>query len=269
MLNWLRRLRAPAEIVIDEPHWARLRRRLPLLDGMDAGDLARLRQASGRFLATKSVYGARGLELDSDMQLLIAAQACLPVLNLGLEAYEGWQDVIVYPDEFVPVLEWTDEAGVQHRRAEPRIGEAWARGPLVLSWADVKAGGRGDGFNVVIHECAHKLDMLDGDANGCPPLHAGMSRSDWHAAWSAGFDMFRARTQRMAWLDPYAAESPEEFFAVMSEAFFELPWEVRGALPEVYQQLVAFYRWEPMARGGGQKNAGPGLGARPGGMFAP
>lgn len=249
MPNWLRRLRAPAEIVVDEPQWTRLRRRLPLLDGMDAGDLARLRQTSGRFLATKSVYGARGLEVNSDMQLLIAAQACLPVLNLGLAAYDRWQDVIVYPDEFVPVLEWTDEAGVQHRRAEPRIGEAWARGPLVLSWADVKAGGRGDGFNVVIHECAHKLDMLDGDANGCPPLHAGMSRTDWHTAWSLAYEQFGARPERMPWLDPYAAESPEEFFAVVSEAFFELPWEVRGSLPEVYLQLVAFYRWVPMVRG--------------------
>jgi Mlc titration factor MtfA (ptsG expression regulator) len=248
MLAWLRRLRAPAALVIDEPQWQRLRRRLPLLDGMDAGDLARLRQMAGRFLATKSVYGARGLEVDSDMQLLIATQACLPVLNLDLEAYDSWQDVIVYPDEFVPVLEWVDEAGVQHRRAEPRIGEAWARGPLVLSWEDVKAGGRGDGFNVVIHECAHKLDMLDGDANGCPPLHAGMSRAEWHAAWSQAFERFRGKPDRLAWLDPYAAESPEEFFAVLSEAFFELPWEVRGALPEVYRQLVAFYRWEPMAR---------------------
>ena len=91
MLNWLRRLRAPAEIVIDEPHWARLRRRLPLLDGMDAGDLARLRQTSGRFLATKSVYGARGLEVNSDMQLLNAAQACLPVPNPGLAGCDGWQ----------------------------------------------------------------------------------------------------------------------------------------------------------------------------------
>ncbi len=244
MFDWLRRLRAPAEIVIDEPQWARLRRRLPLLDGMHAGDLARLRQMSGRFLASKSVYGARGLEVDSDMQLLIAAQACLPVLGLGLEAYAGWQDVIVYPDEFVPVLEWVDEAGVQHRRPEPRIGEAWVQGPLVLSWADVRAGGRGDGFNVVIHECAHKLDMLDGAANGCPPLHAGMSRADWHAAWTAAFEAFLARPERMPWLDPYAAESPEEFFAVMSEAFFELPWEVRAALPEVYRQLVAFYRWD-------------------------
>jgi hypothetical protein len=248
MLHWLRRLRAPAESTIDEAHWTRLRRRLPLLDGMDASDLARLRKMGGHFLAGKSVYGARGLEVDSDMQLLIAAQACLPVLNLGLEAYASWQDVIVYPDEFVPVLEWVDEAGVQHRRAEPRIGEAWARGPLILSWEDVKAGGRGDGFNVVIHECAHKLDMLDGDANGCPPLHAGMSRADWHTAWSDAFEAFRAQPQRMAWVDPYAAESPEEFFAVLSEAFFELPWEVRGALPEVYRQLLAFYRWEPMAR---------------------
>ena len=248
MLNWLRRLRAPTDLIIDEPHWLRLRRRLPLLDGMDTGDLARLRQMAGRFLAAKSVYGARGLEVDSDMQLLIAAQACLPLLNLGLEAYDSWQDVIVYPDEFVPVLEWVDEAGVQHRRAEPRIGEAWARGPLILSWEDVTAGGRGDGFNVVIHECAHKLDMLDGDANGCPPLHAGMSRSEWHNAWSDAFERFRGEPERLAWLDPYAAESPEEFFAVLSETFFEMPWGVRSGLPEVYRQLAAFYRWEPMLR---------------------
>lgn len=248
MLDWLRRPRRPAELFIDELHWVRLRRRLSLLDGMDAGDLALLRQMSGRFLATKSVYGARGLEVDSDMQLLIATQACLPILNLGLDAYDNWQDVIVYPGEFVPVLEWVDEAGVQHRRAEPRIGEAWARGPLVLSWEDVEAGGHGDGFNVVIHECAHKLDMLDGNANGCPPLHAGMSRAEWHAVWSGGFERFGADPRGLPWLDPYAAESPEEFFAVLSEAFFEMPWKVRSGLPAVYRQLVAFYRRGPMAR---------------------
>ena len=146
-------------------------------------------------------------------------------------------------------MEDEDEYGVVHESHEPHAGEAWLQGPVILSWAEV-AQMRDDGVNVVIHEFAHKLDMLNGDANGYPPLHSDMDRNRWSGIFSAAYDDFCDRVDREqpTAIDPYAAESPGEFFAVVSEAFFELPETVRESYPEVYKQLVAFYRQDPYAR---------------------
>ena len=129
-------------------------------------------------------------------------------------------------------------------------GESWLEGPVILSWEDAGSGGDGSGYNVVIHEFAHKLDMLNGDANGYPPLHAGMNRGRWAQAFGAAYEDFRERVERReaSAIDPYAAENPAEFFAVLSEAFFETPRAVLGEYAEVYRQLVAFYRQDPAAR---------------------
>ena len=129
-------------------------------------------------------------------------------------------------------------------------GESWERGPVILSWADAQEGGRGTGYNVVIHEFAHKLDMLNGEANGFPPLHAEMNREQWSSAFSEAYEAFCRRVDRDCELeiDEYAAESPAEFFAVMSEAFFESPQTVRKSFPAVYAQLAQFYRQDPAAR---------------------
>jgi Mlc titration factor MtfA (ptsG expression regulator) len=194
------------------------------------------------------VRGAAGLQLDMAMQLMIATQACILILNLDIDYYRGWVEVIVYPDEFVPTIEYADETGVVHVDREPRAGEAWLHGPVILSWADVAPAA--DGVNVVIHEFAHKLDMLNGDANGFPPLHTGMSRQAWSAAFAAAYDDFcrRVDANEEPVIDPYAAESPAEFFAVMSEAFFETPHAVWAEYPGIYAQLKLFYRQDPAAR---------------------
>lgn len=129
-------------------------------------------------------------------------------------------------------------------------GEAWEQGPVILSWADVEAGHQRDGFNVVIHELAHKLDMLDGSANGHPPLHAGMSDSRWARVFTNAYrDMVRrVDGGEDTTLDPYATESPAEFFAVVSEAFFELPRLLADEYPDVYGHLRDFYRQDPIRR---------------------
>ena len=121
---------------------------------------------------------------------------------------------------------------------------------MILSWADVEAGQERDGYNVVIHELAHKLDMLDGAANGCPPLHAGMSPQRWAAVFSAAYDDLcrRVDAHEETAIDPYASESPAEFFAVASESFFERPDLLQADYAELYEQLVAFYRQDPLAR---------------------
>jgi len=247
--RWRRR-RIIARSSLDAGEWRQTVERLPFLQGLTHSELERLRETVILFLHDKSIHGAAGLTLDAGMQLMIAVQACILILNLDIDYYRGWVEVIVYPDEFVPVVEYTDEAGVVHTEREAKIGEAWLRGPVILSWADVAPHTDGSGVNVVIHEFAHKLDMLNGDANGFPPLHAGMSRAAWSDAFSAAYADFcrREDTGEDLAIDPYAAESPGEFFAVMSEVFFEIPRVVLALYPKVYGQLRNFYRQDPAAR---------------------
>ena len=141
-----------------------------------------------------------------------------------------------------------------HHAVEPASGESWLGGPVILSWEDTVAAMAGteisQGYNVVIHEFAHKLDMLNGEANGFPPIHPDMSQQAWSEAFSKAYaDFCRSIDEgEMMEIDPYAAESPAEFFAVISEAFFEIPLSVRIHFPAVYEQLALFYRQNPAQR---------------------
>jgi Mlc titration factor MtfA (ptsG expression regulator) len=181
------------------------------------------------------------------MRLSIAAQACLPILELGLDWYAGWTGVVIHPGDFRVRRSEVDEAGVLHEWDDELAGEAMPGGPVVLSW---DAAAHAAEINVVIHEFAHKLDMLNGEPNGAPPLHAGMDRRAWAAAFDAALQGFCDALERgrETWLDPYAAEHPSEFFAVISEAFFEQPAQTRRRYPDVYDQLKLFYRQDPAAR---------------------
>jgi Mlc titration factor MtfA (ptsG expression regulator) len=248
--RWRRR-RIISRHALDAVLWRKTLARLEFLRGLSDSERSRLRETTILFLHQKSIHGAGGLALDAGMKLLIAVQACILILNLDIDYYRGWVEIIVYPDEFVPTLEYTDADGVVHTDREARAGEAWLQGPLILSWADVGTS-EGDGVNVVIHEFAHKLDMLNGDANGYPPLHRGMSRESWTHAFTSGYADFcrRVDADEDLAIDPYAAESPAEFFAVMSEAFFEIPRAVKSLYPAVYDQLRQFYRQDPAARAG-------------------
>ena len=259
MLKSWKRRRTLARSAIAGDDWRAALELLPLLDGLDADELARLRALAVLFLAEKAVTGAAGLEVTDRMRVVIALQACLPILNLGLDAYAGFSDIVVYPGRFVPHHAITDEAGVVHEDRAVHLGEAWDVGPLVLSWEDARDGGAEDGVNVVIHEFAHKLDMANGDANGFPPLHRGMDRDAWAGAWAAAFGDFCARVDagEDTAIDPYAAESPAEFFAVVSEVFFEWPEVVADEYPAVYAQLRAYYRQDPLARAARPDPASP------------
>jgi hypothetical protein len=137
-----------------------------------------------------------------------------------------------------------------HSGRDLRSGEAWERGPLVISLRDVHAQSGWEGYNVVIHECAHKLDMRNGAPDGFPPLHRGMSVGDWTAAFTHAYEDLCARIARGEEppLDAYAAESPAECFAVFSEYFFEAPGRLRAVYPAVYEQLLRYYRQDPAAR---------------------
>ncbi|MGE5152906.1 MAG: zinc-dependent peptidase [Bdellovibrio bacteriovorus] len=230
--------------------WAAAWDTLPLLDGLSADQAARLRDLALRFLSTKRLEPVQGLELTAPMRLSLALQACLPILELGLDWYRGWYAVILYPAEFLTEHEQMDEHGLVWTQSEVRSGESWDQGPVILSWADVEGGRERDGYNVVIHELAHKLDLRDGAANGRPPLHPGMSGAHWTRVFAAAFEDLCRRYEggEVTAIDPYACESPAEFFAVVSEAFFEVPELLDGEYPEVYQQLRAFYRQDPLGR---------------------
>jgi MtfA peptidase len=207
----------------------------------------KLRELALLFLAEKEFSGAHGLEVTDAMRVSIAAQACLPVLELGLDWYAGFSGIVVYPGDFRVRRTETDEDGVVHEWDDELAGEAMPGGPVVLSW---DATANDPGMNVVIHEFAHKLDMLNGEADGLPPLHAGMDRAAWAAAFREAYKGFCDAVERGkdTWLDPYAAEHASEFFAVISEAFFEDPAETRRRYPEVYDQLKLFYRQDPLSR---------------------
>ncbi len=249
MLNALTRLfgkEAPTVPPVDAAQWARVEAGLPFLDHLAAADRARLRQMALAFIAQKEWHGAQGLELTPDIQISIALQACLPVLNLGLESYQGWVGVIVYPGDFVVPRKLMSEDGVMHEFDDQVAGEAWEGGPVLLSWFDHPEAA--DGMNVVIHEFAHKLDMLNGPPDGLPPLHEGMSRKAWTGAFEPAYRDFCARVDdgEETFIDPYAAEHPAEFFAVTSEVFFEAPDLLDAEYPAVYAQLRQFYRQDPL-----------------------
>lgn len=245
-----RRARILRRAAFDEALWHRTLQSLAFLRGLTRDEQDRLRRHVILFLHEKSIHGAGGLEIRDEMRTAIAAQACILILNLDLDYYRGWVEIIVYPSRFVAEFEYADEAGVVHKVRESMAGEAWERGPVILSWADASEPGAGAGYNVVIHEFAHKIDMLNGDAEGFPPLHAGMDRQAWSRAFGAAFEDLRARLARgeHTLIDPYAAEHPSEFFAVASEAFFEEPLDMRASFPAVYDQLAQFYRQDPATR---------------------
>ncbi|MBU1222907.1 MAG: zinc-dependent peptidase [Gammaproteobacteria bacterium] len=223
---------------------------LPILQGLTADELARLREAASLFIHGKAFSAAGGADVDDATQLAIALQACLLTLNLPEDSYRGWSEIILYPDEFLRDREEMDEAGVVHRSRDILAGESWHGGPLVLSLADVAVSGQADGLNVVLHEFAHKLDMLNGDANGFPPLHHGMDATAWARDFGAAYEDLCARVDagEDTLLDPYASTAPAEFFAVLTEAFFEMPDRVHAEYPALYRHLQQFYRQHPLAR---------------------
>ena len=219
---------------------------------LDHLDLHRLRELASLFLHRKVIDGAGGLEMDAYKRAIIAAEACLLILNMDLDDYDGWLEVIVYPDSFVITREQQDEIGVVHEQRAVLGGEAWSRGPVILAWDDARpgAGPHGPGSNVILHEFAHKLDMLNGAANGMPPLHAGMDRHAWTRAFGDAYGQLQAQISRhhRTRIDPYGAENPAEFFAVVTEEFFEMPDRLHNGYPDLYTQLSLFYRQDPLQR---------------------
>ena len=229
------------------PHhvWRSVTRRIEVLQGLDAVQAARLRELATWFLHSKSINGVHGLDVTLQMRVTIAAQACLLILNLDIDYFDNWVEVVLYPGAFRVKHERTDAIGLVHNDASDLTGEAWLRGPVILSWEDVEQDTyhSSAGRNVVLHEFAHKLDGLNGATNGMPPLRRGMSRKRWAEDFSAAYDALclQVAEGETAFINPYAVTSPAEFFAVVSEYFFTAPDILKNCCPGVHRQLTLFY----------------------------
>ncbi|WP_303784523.1 zinc-dependent peptidase [Azovibrio restrictus] len=237
-----RRPAIPAEL------WQQTLARSPVFQHLRDPDRERLRELSQQFLRTKQFTGASGLELTDAMLVHIAAQACLPILELGLSAYRDWVGVIVYPEEFVIPRQIVDEIGVVHEYDDTVSGEAWEGGPVILSWQDSQM--EDESYNVIIHEFAHKLDMLNGEVDGVPALHSGLQETEWTTTMLACYEDFCTRVDlgEELVLDPYGAEHPSEFFAVSSETFFANSRGLQALYPAWHTLLCRYYRQNPLPR---------------------
>ncbi|HET7132885.1 MAG TPA: M90 family metallopeptidase [Gammaproteobacteria bacterium] len=248
--SWRRR-RVLARQSIPDDLWKGALAASPVLARLPPPQLERLRETALLFLHEKRFEPAVGYAIDERMRVRIAALAALPILELGLDYYQNFVSIVLHPDEFVVRdREIVDEDGVVHTGDDLLSGEAWEQGPVILAWAEVEESGRGEGYNVVAHELAHKIDMLSGEADGAPPLHSGMRLAEWTAAFDDAYEHLLDELDRGKdpWLDPYAAEDRAEFFAVCSEMFFDVPKRFAREYPDVYAQLAAFYKQDPAKR---------------------
>ncbi|OBS09860.1 M90 family metallopeptidase [Acidihalobacter prosperus] len=228
--------------------WARARAGQGVLQGLTMAERTRLWALAHDFLHSRSLQAAGDLALDDAARLRIALLICLPILGLDLGWYRGLHEIVVYPDAFAPERSWTDDFGIVHDGRMALAGEAWDEGLMLLSWRDIEDAGPLDGHHVVLHECAHWLDLQNGAANGRPPLHRDMDPADWTRGFAAAYEAFCAAPNRCAALDPYAAEDPAEFFAVCCELFFEWPQALRACWPDIHRLLTAFFRQSPEDR---------------------
>jgi hypothetical protein len=247
--SWRERT-ALARRVIPDVLWRRTLKRFAFLPREGERE-ARLRRMTSLFLDRKEYTGAHGLVVTDDIAVAIAAQACLPVLELGLERYDGFVGIVVHPGQARAHRQHEDESGVWHEYEEVVSGEALEGGPVMLSWRDVRGAGASAsrGYNVVIHEFAHVLDMADGQTDGVPLLPPGLPRARWVETITDEFERFTQAVDAgvETALDPYGAQAPEELFAVASEAFFVSPELLLGEHPQLYELLRDFYRQDPEA----------------------
>jgi Mlc titration factor MtfA (ptsG expression regulator) len=253
MFRWLKEWRQEHIIqrsTITDVEWEGAFQYLPLLQRLSEQEKVKLKRLTIMFLYYKSLEGIGDLQITTFIKLIISLQACLLILNLGLDWYDGWVSVIIYPGAFSRQSIEIDEYGIEHIGRAHLSGESWQRGPVILSLDDSLHHGEIDGRNVVIHEFAHKLDMRNGRANGFPPLHKGMSAQQWAKIFNDSFTHFETQIQQHIPIpiDHYAATSAAEFFAVLTELFFEKPTIILRNYPGIYDLLVQFYHQDPLGK---------------------
>jgi Mlc titration factor MtfA (ptsG expression regulator) len=255
MFHWWRRLtraQVLSEAFPDEFRELVLLR-VPLARYLEGADRAKLEALVRIFLSEKNFEGAGGLELDDEMRVVIAARACLLVLHrvaLDGPLYPELSSIVVYPSAY-RVQQSHEDGYVVIEGEETRLGESWTRGTVVLAWDAVLAGRESseDAHDVVLHEFAHQLDAEDGELDGTPSLDDRRRYATWARVAGAEFAALRDAVEREqeSTIDAYGATDPPEFFAVAVEAFFEKPGQLERDHPELYRELVAFFRMDPAA----------------------
>jgi len=250
--SWLKRRRRRKLLAESFPRaWEEhLDRNVGLYNRLPREDQRKLRDCLRIFVAEKHWVGCGGLELTDQIRVTIAAGACILLLGIDDYYFDHLKSVLVYPDAFVQPPEFQSPYGVvDEDRANS--GEAWQRGPVILSWEDVlcDALDPGDGRNVVLHEFAHKIDGLDGEMGGTPPLHGAGAKQRWNRVIEREFQRLEDRVSRgkATLLDRYGASNRAEFFAVATECFFEQPVRLQRRHPALYDILRDFYCQHPAA----------------------
>lgn len=212
---------------------------------------ARLRKLIQVFVAEKNWEGCRGLEMTDEIKVTVSAQACLMVLGLDDVYFDHVLSVLVYPDSYVAHGVQTTQGGVVVEGGQVRLGEAWWRGPVILSWSDALAGGRDETAdrNLVIHEFAHQLDMMNGRTlDGTPPLESDEQLKQWIKVLGPEYDQLvdACRRGHRGFIDCYGATNVAEFFAVLTEVFFQRPRSLRKHHSQVYDVLRKCFRLDPV-----------------------
>lgn len=225
--------------------WLETTKKLALLASLSSVEMAKLRVLSTLFIHHKHFVGAHNFKVTLEIKIIIAAQACLEIMELGINAFQGWEQIIIYPNAFKVEREVRNEFGLVENQKNVLSGEAWSDGPLILSWEDVENDSYTirHGQNVVIHEFAHKLDMLNGRANGMPPLHPDMPIEEWTESLSKAYQHLIQRLNHHHYeINAYAATNPAEFFAVISEYYFTAPDTLQKYYPKVYDELLRYFK---------------------------
>lgn len=230
-------------------HWQKtLRAQVPFYNKLPRELRNQLEQHVQLFLAEKSFYGCDGFEVDDTVRLTVAGHACMLIVARNFSDFDEVSSILVYPDAY-HVREVESDGIVVSESSQIRAGEASSRGQVVLAWAECEEGAvNPDGHhNVILHEFAHQLDYLDGTADGAPPLSGEQARH-WQEIMTRAYDHLRhsLRHHGKPWLDPYGATEPAEFFAVLTEAFFQQPGHLKEEQPEVFEALRGFYRLDPV-----------------------
>jgi Mlc titration factor MtfA (ptsG expression regulator) len=248
MLERLRHRLSPPAPSFDPAWRALLTREFAHWPMLDPAELERMEALTGSLVGRIRWEAAKGFELTEDIEVLIAAQASMLLLGLEIDEYPQLTSVIVHPSTVLLHGDFPAGGSVRATGTQTLAGQAHYRGPVVLSWNAVRRGARfpGHGENVVYHEFAHQLDMLDGITDGTPPLGDEGARRRWVEVCSAAYDSVRAQGSPV--LRPYAGTNPAEFFAVATEVFFNLPIEVREHEPALYTELRSFFRQDPALR---------------------
>ncbi len=228
-----------------------LKRRVPYVRAMPVDLQLQLKQHIQVFVAEKTFIGCDGLEITDEMRVTVAAQACLLLLNSPRGYYRNLRQILIYPYGFLVNRAQPDDSGVTHPGRQALSGESWSQGQVILSWHDALQGAAmpHDGQNVVIHEFAHQLDQETGAANGAPILARRAHYARWSQVLGAEFKHLQARTShhQSSLFSDYGATDPAEFFAVISEVFFEQPQRMATEHPALYQELSTLYHLDPLS----------------------